>query len=317
MTLLLERHEVDGLLDMKGAIEVTEEAFRQQGRGRVLSQAPTMLRLVNGALRVVVGALLESKVMGARLVQAAGFRGGGALAVVCHSETGELMAVMAYPFGRLRTGATVALATKYLARQDAEIIGMIGTGRNAMVLLDGVLCVRAIKKIKVYSRDPNHRKNFGDEAASALGIDAYSCSSPTEVVQQSDILLVSTNSKVPVFDPGAMEAGLHVNSMGRPSELSANVYRQAALTVLGDKHQELNLDLTGGFTQPLMELKEEEGFWSRVLELGDVVCGRGGRKNGEEITVFRESQGGWGDVALANWVLDRAKELGLGTEVSL
>jgi ornithine cyclodeaminase/alanine dehydrogenase-like protein (mu-crystallin family) len=76
------------------------------------------------------------------------------------------------------------------------------------------------------------------------------------------------------------------------------------------------MDLRGGYVQPLIELKEEKGFWQRVLELGDVVCGRGGRRNRNEITVFRESQGGWGDVALANSVLARAKELGLGREIS-
>ena len=149
-----------------------------------------------------------------------------------------------------------------------------------------------------------------------MGVNIDPCSNPEAVVQGSDVLLVATNSKVPVFDPGTMEPGLHVNSMGRPSELDTDVYRRAELTVLGDKNQELNLYLRGGYVQPLIELKEEKGFWQRVLELGDVVCGRGGRRNRNEITVFRESQGGWGDVALANSVLARAKELGLGREIS-
>lgn len=88
------------------------------------------------------------------------------------------------------------------------------------------------------------------------------------------------------------------------------------MVVGGDKYQELHLDLRGEFTQPLHRLKEEKGFWERVLELGEIACGRGGRKNRQEITVFRESQGGWGDVALARWVFVQATQLGLGREVS-
>jgi ornithine cyclodeaminase len=223
---------------------------------------------------------------------------------------------MSYPLGTLRTGAVVGLATEILARENAEVVGVIGTGQNAVSLLEGVMCVRRVKKIKVYSRDPVNRKRFAEEAGSALGVSVSPCSNSEEVLRGSDILLVATNSKVPVFDPANMEAGLHVNSMGRPSELAAAVYRRAGLTVVGDKHQEANLDLSRGFTQPLLELKEERGFREGVLELGDLVCGRGGRKDGQEITVFRESQGGWSDVALGNWILKQAKKQGLGRDVS-
>lgn len=317
MTLLLERHEVEELLDIRRAIEVTEAAFIEQGKGQVLSQAPTMLRVASGALRIVQGALLESKVIGARLTKAAGFPQGGSVALLCDSESGELLAVMSFPFGTLRTGATVGLATRLLARKDAEVVGLIGTGQNALALLQGVMSVRSITKIKVYSRDTEHRSRFADQAGAALGACVVPCSNPAEVVQDTDILLVSTNSEAPVFDPETMPEGLHVNSMGRPRELDPNAYRRADLIVLGDKHQELTLALGGVDIQPLLKLKEEKGFWERVLELGYVACGRGGRENEKEITIFRESQGGWGDVALAKWVYLQAKDQGLGKQVFL
>ncbi len=317
MTLLLERHEVEGLLDMNGAIEATEAAFREQGEGQVLSHAPHPLRVANGSLRVVQGGLLGSRLIGARLGRASGFKKGATLAVLCDSETGELLAVMSHPFGIHRTSATVALSTKYLARKDSENVALIGTGRSAMGLLQGVMCVRAVKSIKVYSRDPSHRELFAEQANSTLNVNVSSCASPAEVIKECDILLVATNSKVPVFDPATIEDGLHIGSMGRPSEINHAVYQRANLTVVGDKIQELTLDVSGGFTNHLQQLKEEnEGFWKGVPELGDVVCGRAGRKSDREVTVFRESQGGWGDLALAHWVLSRAKKAGLGKEVS-
>ncbi len=316
MTLLLERHEVEGLLNMNEAVEATEAAFREQGEGKILSHAPIRLILENRSMRVVQGALLGSQLIGYRLGKASGFKGGSTIAVLCDSESGDLLTVMSYSFGSMRTGATFGVATKYLARKDAENVGIIGTGRSAMDLLRGVMCARRVKRIKVYSRDPDHRKSFTERAASTLDVAVTPSSSPAEVLKQSDILLVATNSKSAVFEPTSIEDGLLIASMGRPCEIDPAVYERANLTVVGDKKQELNLDLTGGFTNPLLGLKERSGFWEGVRELGDFVCGRAGRRSDGEVMVFRDSQGGWGDLALAQRVLARAKKAGLGKEVS-
>ncbi len=141
--LLLERHEVEGLLDMNGAIEAIEAAFREQGEGKVLSHAPVRLILENRSMRVVQGALLGSRLIGYRLGRASGFKKGTTIAVLCDSESGDLLTVMSYTFGSVRTGATFGVATKYLARKDAENVGIIGTGRSAMVK---VLCACARSK---------------------------------------------------------------------------------------------------------------------------------------------------------------------------
>ena len=316
MALLLERHEVEGLLDMNDAIEATEAAFKEQGEGMVLSHAPVRLILENRSMRVVQGALLGSQLIGYRLGKASGFKGGSTIAVLCDSESGDLLTVMSYSYGSMRTGATFGVTTKYLARNDAENVGIIGTGRSAMDLLRGVMCARPVKRIKVYSRDPDHRKSFAEKAAATLDVDVRPSSSPAEVIKESHILLVATSSKVPVFDPASIEDGLLIASMGRPCEIDPAVYERANLIVVGDKKQELNLDLTGGFTNPLQGLKERSGFWEGVQELGEVVCGRVGKSSDGEIIVFRDSQGGWGDLALARRVLARAREAGLGKEVS-
>ncbi len=317
MTLLLERHEVERLLDMNEAIEATEAAFKEQGEGKVLSHAPVRLILENRSMRVVQGALLGSQLIGYRLGKASGFKRGTTIAVLCDSESGDLLTVMSYSYGSMRTGATFGVATKYLARKDAENVAIIGTGRSAMDLLRGVMCARHVKRIKVYSRGPGHRESFAEKAAGMLDVDVTPSSSPAEVIKESHILLVATDSKVPVFEPAGIADGLLIASMGRPCEMDPAVYGRANLTVVGDKKQELNLDLTGGFTNPLLGLKEDKGFWDGVRQLGDVVCGRVGRGSDDEVMVFRDSQGGWGDLALAKRVLARAKDAGLGKEVSL
>jgi len=313
MVLLLELHDVDDLLDMHAAIEATQAAFAQQGNRHVLSQPPTMLRAPQGYFRSVVGGLLESKLLGTRLGAAGGFHGGSTLAALFELETGRLVALMPYPFGALRTAATVAVATMFLARADAHVVGLLGAGRSAMTLLEGTMCVRDIREVKVYS--PNTRQEFARRARAELGLDVRACDGPTDVVRGSDVLLVVTNSRQPVFGAADVESGLHVGSMGQPHELAVDVYRRADLVIVGDRSQELELGM--GVTHPLAELDPDDSIWRRTVELGDVVAGRAGRKDREQITVFRESQGGWGDVALAEWALARAKERGLGREVDL
>ncbi len=230
------------------------------------------------------------------------------------ADTGRMVALMPYTFGALRTGATVAIATKFLAREDAHIVGLFGAGRSSWTLLEGTMCVRGVKAVKVYS--PHTREEFAQRARTQLGIEVRACETPRDVVQGSDLLLAVTNCREPVFDAADLAPGQHVGSMGAPFELAVDVYRRADLVVIGDRSQELELGM--GKTHPLgVEVGSNDPVWARTVQLGAVVVGEAGRTSREQITVFRESQGGWGDLALAEWVLTRARERGLGREVDL
>src|SRR5579862_94016 len=168
MALLLTRSEVADLLDLDSAMAATEEAFREQSDDAVAALAPSMLPTRRGALRIVSGALLNSRRMGVRAGPAAGYlehpSGERMQAFLYDSETGDLLCVMAYTFGTLRTGATVGVATRLLAREDAHVAAMLGTGRNAISLLRAVCHVRPIEHVRVYSRDTQHRTDFAERA---------------------------------------------------------------------------------------------------------------------------------------------------------
>ncbi|MBI3061845.1 MAG: hypothetical protein HYY83_07725 [Deltaproteobacteria bacterium] len=139
MPLLLTREDVQPLLDLPEAIEVTESAFREQAEGQVAVHAPYHIGVKGDqALRVVSGALLRSRRVGVRLgpnVQLAG--GDRMCALLFDAESGDLLSIMGYPFGTLRIAATIALAAKQLAREDAKKVGLFGIGRNALGLLKG------------------------------------------------------------------------------------------------------------------------------------------------------------------------------------
>jgi len=172
MPLLLSRDELKPLLDLAKAIQLIEDAHKQQANGQVVPHAPYHINVGgSGGLRVVSGAILRSRRVGVRLGPNSGLGGGGKMyALLFDSESGELLSFMGFPFGTLRTAAVVAIAAKHMAREDSERLGLFGVGRNAFGILKALLTVRGIKEIFVSSRDPQRQRKFCDEAAQLLGV---------------------------------------------------------------------------------------------------------------------------------------------------
>jgi ornithine cyclodeaminase len=133
-----------------------------------------------------------------------------------------------------------------------------------------------------------------------------------------DVILTATNSLTPIFPEDWVEPGTHVSSMGKPTELGRALYLKAGRIVVGSQEQERNYNDRSA-ALPLVELTAEGKLsWSRIPELGELVAGRvPGRAHRNEINIFRESQGGFGDVAFAAWIYDEARRKGLGKEMSL
>jgi alanine dehydrogenase len=325
MALWLSAAEVEPLLDLDSAMEVTAGAFREQSAKAVAALAASMLRTRRGMLRIVTGALLDSRRMGVRLGPAQGYTdrvvaSDKMLAALYDSESGELLSVMGYPFGTLRTGATVGLATKLFAREDSRVAGMLGTGRNALSLLKAVCHVRPIEHIRVYSRDPQHRQEFVDRAGTHLGCNVEAVDCTEGVSEGADVLCVATNSLSPVVTADQLSPGTFVATMGRPSEIDPSIYMNADLIVVGNKEQEGGYFDMKNYTHQLLKLVDEGKLdWEQgVIELCDVVAGRAPKRtSNDQLIIFKESQGGFGDVAFANYVYEQAKQRGLGREVPL
>jgi ornithine cyclodeaminase/alanine dehydrogenase-like protein (mu-crystallin family) len=316
MTLLLNKADVEGLLSLKQAIDITQGVFLEQGSDAVVAIPPRHVAVPRGHLRIVSGALLQSQRMGVRVGPAGAMAGEHAIALLYDSENGDLLCVMAYPFGTLRTGATIGLATKFFARADAQVVAMIGTGRNALSLLQAACHVRPVKSIRIYSRNAERRVAFAQRAQVALGLPVESVSETQVATRGAEVVYVATDSLTPVLYADWLSAGVFVASMGRPSEIDPSVYLTADRIVVGHKkHEEGYFDL-GQYRHQLLELvKDGKMDWASVHEMCDVVVGRGpARSSDEEIIVFKESQGGYGDIAFASWIYVQARKKGLGQE---
>ena len=320
MPLLLSRDELTPLLDLPKAIELIEGAHRGQAKGSIVPHAPYHIPVgANRGLRVVSGAVLDSRSVGVRLGPNSGLGGGDKMyALLFDSDSGELLAFMGFPFGTLRTAAVVAIAAKHMAREDARRLGLFGVGRNAFGILKGLLSVRGIEEICVSSRDAARRKNFCEEAAQRLGITVRGVDNPEQAVRGMDVVLTATNALTPIFPEDWVDPGTHVSSMGKPTELSRGLHLKAHRIVVGSQEQERNYNDKSA-ALPLVELTAEGKLsWSRIPELGELVAGLvPGRENREEINIFRESQGGYGDIAFAAWLYQEARRKGLGKPMEL
>jgi ornithine cyclodeaminase/alanine dehydrogenase-like protein (mu-crystallin family) len=239
-------------------------------------------------------------------------------ATLFDADSGELLSFMGFPFGTLRTAAVVAIAARHMARDDSRKLGLFGVGRNAFGILKALQSVRPINQIFVSSRDPERRRKFCAEGEELLGISVRGVDKPEQAVRGMDVILTATNSLTAIFPEEWVDPGTHVSSMGKPTEIGRGLHLKAARTVVGSQEQERNYaDRSAAL--PLVELAAEGKLsWSRIPELGEVITGQAvGRASRDEINIFRESQGGYGDMVFAAWLYDEAVKRGLGTKMNL
>jgi len=311
MTLLLRRSDIADLLDLRQAMSVLEQTFREQAHGKVKQVPP--LRFMNRGMRMVVGGLEAQNKNGLRV----SVTGGGSIALLFEISSGNLLAVMGYPFSNLRISATVGLAINRLSSPKAKSIALIGSGRLAMPILEPAVAVRSIAHVFVYSRNPENRESFAQKASEKVKLQVVAVANPQQAIDQAEIVLVSTNSPVAALLGQWLRPGLSVFGVGRPNEFDDDVYRRADLISVTSKTHELGYYDTK-LDQPLIRLAQQgQVSWDGVAEFGDLLTGKVPVPDASEsIIVFRDSQGGYGDLALAAWAYEEARSRGLGQEIS-
>ncbi len=310
MTLLLRRSEVSDLLDLGRAMAALEQTLREQSDGQVKQVAP--LRFMNRGMRMVVGGLEAQNKNGLRV----SVTGGESLALLFEISSGNLLCLMGYPFSNLRISATVGLAIERFTAPAAKTVAMIGSGRLALAALEPAVALRPIERVLVYSRSAENREAFARRASEKLQRNVVAADSAEAAIAAADFVLVSTNSPAAALPGRWLRPGLAVFGIGRPNELDDEVYLRADLICVTSKTHELNYYDTR-LDQPLIRLTKERALsWDAVAELGDIVAGKiAPPALARSIVVFRDSQGGYGDLALAAWAYEEARRRGLGREI--
>lgn len=311
--IYLSEEDVAWLLDIDTAIDSVEEAFRLLGEERAANQPRRRAHAGNGTILHSMSAACESLgYVGCKTYVTT--RDGARFQFhLSDAKTGEPVAMIeANLLGQMRTGAATGVATRYMARPDARVVGCFGTGFQARAQLKAICHVRRIERIDVYSRDGLHRQKFADEMSEYCGVPVAAVHSPEEAAADKDIVICATTSRTPVFDGHALAEGTHVNAVGcnylNKAEIDITTVRRAD-HIACDSVEACKLE-AGDFVAAL-----EDGSldWPRVHELSDVVLGREtGRANPEDITLFKSVGIALEDLAVAVRIYERARSEKIG-----
>lgn len=309
--IYLTEDDVRELMDVESSIEVVEEAFRQLADGKAIN-LPRVRAKADGVM-------LHNMSAGAEYLGLVGFkaytttRGGAKFHVVVYNEEGALVAMIAADYlGRLRTGAASGVATEFMARPDAKVVGVFGTGKQARTQLKAVCTVRKIEQVEVYSPNADHQQQFAEEMSEWCVANVVPVNTPEEAAAEKDIIITATSSKIPVFDGAAIEEGTHLNVVGSnflsKSEVDAATVRRADY-IACDSVEQCKLE-AGDLARAVDEGIRE---WSAMHDLAEIVTGREtGRATPDDVTLFKSVGLAIEDVAMAAEIVKRAREAGLG-----
>jgi len=291
--VVLDEPAVQQRLRYQDLIPAIAQALAALSSGKVVQPVRTVLPVApHHGFFAVMPAYADGGALGAKLVtfypQNVGVHTHHAVIVMLKAETGEPLAMMD---GRLitemRTAAASAVATERLARSDTSVLAILGSGVQAKSHLAALRLVRSFKEVRVWS--PRNAPAF----AQRHGVKAVATAA--DAVRGADVVVVAASSTTPILQGRWLSPGTHVNAIGatRPDwrELDDDLVTTARIFV--DSRE-----------AALRESGDVIAARNEVTEIGAVVAGVDpGRRNAEELTLFKSVGVAVEDVAAAALVL--------------
>jgi len=313
MTLHISEAEVQHVLTMPMALEAVEEISRKQATGEVIVHPRRRFELPSGGFFHYMAA--ADYTAGFLAMKQYTFVRGKIrfLAPLYEIATGDLVAMIEADYmGQLRTGAASGVATKYLARRDASIAAIIGTGGQARTQLEAIATVRKLSSARVYGRNPERRKRFAAEMSQRTGIPVEPVNSSSEAARGAHIICTATTASQPVLHGPDLASGMHINAIGanhaHKRELDDEAVAAADVIVVDSIEQ--SRQEAGDL---IIAFKGDEICWAGVKKLSDVVAGKAsGRTSDTEVTLFKSNGIAAWDLAVAMRVYALASKKGLG-----
>lgn len=323
--LVLTHSEVEQLLPMEECIDVMRRALSALANDQVHQPLRMVVRPPGAAgLMGLMPSYLSGEHAAYGLKAVCVFPGNTAKGKDAHQgavmlfsgETGELLALMnASAITAIRTAAVSAVATDLLARADATDLAIVGTGVQARTHLVAMACVRPIKRVRVASRDWAHARAFAEAMRYRLPAPIDPCETIEEAVSSADIVVTATTAAQPIIRREWIAPGAHINAVGSsiPTTREIDTATMAAASLFVDR-RESTLNESGDY---LFAMREGAIGPDHIkAEVGEVLIGANpGRMADEEITLFKSLGLAVEDLASAEYVYQKAKQLGEGTWV--
>jgi ornithine cyclodeaminase len=323
--LILNTQEIKQLLPMTDCIELMADALTALTRGEVYLPLRTMVR--PPAASGILGFMPtyrsgENGAFGAKAIcvfpenPAHGKDAHQGAVMLFSRETGELLAVMnASEITATRTAAVTAVATRLLAREDAQDLAIIGAGVQARTHLIALASVRSIRRARVACRNIEHAQQLAREMQGKLPFPIEPVRTNEEAVRGADLIVTATNSHEPVINRDWIAPGAHVNAIGTHSPNSREIdsATMAAARIFTDR-RESALNESGEYL-----VAAKEGLLtpeSILAEIGELLMGtKQGRSSAREITLFKSLGLAIEDVTCAGYLYKKASAQHVGSWV--
>jgi ornithine cyclodeaminase len=320
MALVLSETDVRQLVKMPALIDAMERALIAYSNGLV--QQPVRTVMTVGAEIAFFGVMPahqpQPPALGAKLVcvspgnTARGLPTHLATILLIDSTTGELQAVLDGRYiTEVRTAAVSAAATRRLAREEATVLAILGSGVQAAGHLEALALVRPLRAVRVWSPTPANRESFASRHSTAT-LRVSAVSSAREAVAGADLIVCATSSPAPVLLREWVADGAHICAVGacRPDMREMDTPLVAAGRLFVDSRAGA-LSEAGDLLIPI-----EEGRLDRASiagEAGELFAGRvPGRTSAGDITIFKSLGMAIEDIAAAEMAYRQALEIGLG-----
>lgn len=325
MTKLLSKNDVMKVLSMNDNINILEKAFSDLSEGKAVMplRTPILTPDYNGLALFMPAYLKGIGALGAKIVTV--YKDNmpkynlptifGTI-ILLDEKTGVPIALMDGGYlTAMRTGAVSGLATKFLARKDAKVHTLFGTGGMARTHAWAIDCARNIEKLMLFSLDPIEKKEaFKKSLQEIIKCEIVITDNAKDAVNKADIVTLITSAKEPIIDGDWIKPGAHINGAGShaPAMRELDTKTVVKSKVVCDLIDACKPE-AGDFIIPA-----EEGKWSwdKVhASLGDIITNKiVGRENDEEITLFKSVGLAIQDMSTAYHVYQKASEMKVGMD---
>jgi len=325
MTKLLSKSDVIKILSMDDQINILEKAFEDLSNGNAVMPQRTPITAPdhNGLVLYMPAYLKGMGALGAKVVTV--YKDNipkynlptvlGTI-ILLDDKTGAPLALLDGGYlTAMRTGGVAGLATKFLARKNAEVHTLFGTGGMARTHAWAVDVAKNIKKLILFSIDSiEKREEFKNSLKEIIDCEIVIADDPEKAVGESDIVTLITNAKDPIINYKWLKPGTHINGVGAHAPAMREI---DSATVVNSK---VVCDLVDACKPEAGDLiiPVDEGVWSwdnAHGSLGDVITGKiSARENEDEITLFKSVGLAIQDMSTALHVYNKSNEMNVGTD---
>ncbi|MGV9866099.1 ornithine cyclodeaminase family protein [Rhodococcus koreensis] len=325
MALVLRHSEIAALLDRQHVFDAVAQELADLSSGIAHNPAPSSMEGADGGR--IIPMVARSGAAELAVVKVLSDLPGNpdrglprqrSTLLVTSTRTGQCVAVLdGRAITAIRTAAASAVATQYLARPGRAVVGVVGAGNLAIEHVRAIAGVRDIDSVVVWSRSQSTIDRFR-AGIDDMGVEVTDAHSVQQLASEADIICTLTPSVEPILCGRWLPGGVHLNVVGaapRPEEREVDGAAMARSRVIVDSRSTA-LSKSGDAMLAIAEGAITESDID--VELGDVITGRRiGRSADSEITLFDSTGIGLEDLAVARLVIDRALELGVGTQIDL